>query len=131
MSADGRYVAFRTSFIASDLPAAPAPTVGQLQVLVRDRIARRTVLLTRDATTSDPVGGANGAVVLSQDGSTVMWAGLNAGGQTKFLPGELSDPSSQYILWRRWADGQAAVTRRVTGRATPTTGHAAAPTTSR
>lgn len=118
ISADGRYVAFRTSFIASDLPDADSPTVGQLQVLVRDRQARRTVLLTRDAATGDPVGAANGGVVLSADGSTVLWSGLAAAEQTRFLPGELVDPSSQYLLWRRWAD-PGAVTRRVTGASDP------------
>ena len=119
MSGDARYVAFRTSFIASDLPDAAAPTVGQLQVLVRDREGRRTSLLTRDATTGDPVGSANGGVSLSRDGSTVLWVGLGAAAQTRFLPGELVDPSSQYIFWRRWVDGPSTATRRVTGPSDP------------
>lgn len=118
ISADGRYVAFRTSFVASDLPDAADATVGQLQVLVRDRRTQRTVLITRDATTGDPVGGATGGAVLSADGSTVLWSGLAAAQQTRFLPGELVDPASQYLLWRRWAD-PAAVTRRVTGASDP------------
>jgi hypothetical protein len=123
ISADGNLVAFRT-VVSSDLPAQAAADVPAGQVLVRNRAADTTRLVTavRDAESGEmtglPAGGAAGAA-LSADGSTVAWTGTNAGAQTRFLGGENADPGFFYYLWRRIADGPAAQTRRITGLADP------------
>ena len=114
ISADGRYVAFRTTQ-ASDLPAEAAPATPTQQVFVRDRLERRTRLVTRDQTTGEPAGGALAAAVISADGSTVSWVGRSAPAQTRFVPGEVENPFLEYLLWRRVADGDLATTRRVSG----------------
>lgn len=125
ISADGRKVAFRTD-APSDLPASAAVDVPAGQVLLRDRVARTTRLVTtkRDPgtglATAEPAGGALGlGAAISADGTTVAWTGGNAGAQTRFLKGENADPEFLYYLWRRIADGAAAPTRRITGLADP------------
>jgi WD40 repeat protein len=115
ISADGTKVVFRTD-LASDLPV-PGAAAGQL--LVRDRVAKTTVLVTRTADTGAPAGGASGPAAISADGTTVVWTGANAPAQTRFVDGESLDPAFFYYLWRRVADGPAAPTRRVTGMADP------------
>lgn len=123
ISADGNLVAFRT-VVSSDLPAQAAADVPAGQVLVRNRAANTTTLVTaaRDAEsgamTSLPAGGAAGAA-LSADGSAVAWTGANAGAQTSFLGGENADPGFFYYLWRRIGNGPSAPTRRITGLADP------------
>ncbi len=114
ISADGRYVAFRTTQ-ASDLPAEAGPSTPTQQVFVRDRLERRTRLVTRDLVTGEPAGGALAAAVISADGSTVSWVGRSAPAQTRFVPGEVENPFLEYLLWRHVADGDAATTRRVSG----------------
>jgi hypothetical protein len=49
----------------------------------------------------------------------VAWTGSQAPVQTRLLGGESPDESDNYYLWRRWIDGTAAPTRRVTGLADP------------
>lgn len=123
ISADGSRVAFRTD-VASDLPAGGPVDVPAGQVLVRDRQANTTTLVTarRDpetgAMTGLPAGGAVGAA-LSADGSTVAWTGGNAESQTRFLGGENTEASFLFYLWRRIGDGPSAPTRRITGLADP------------
>src|SRR5262249_53896932 len=112
ISGDGRYVVFRTPFTASNLPAASRPVTPGGQVFVRDRRTQRTVLITKDKTTGDPVGGGIGAATISADGSTVLWLGRAGPAQSAFLTGEFLDDSITYLLWRRWDDAGAA-TRRV------------------
>lgn len=114
LSRDGRFVVFRTAQ-ASDLPAAAGPVTPAQQVFVRDRLERRTRLVTVDRTTGEPAGGALAAAVISADGSTVSWVGRAANAQTAFIPGEVENPVLEYLLWRRVAEGPAAVTRRVSG----------------
>jgi len=117
ISADGNRVVFRTAPDAvSDLPDHAAVDVPGGQVLVRDVAARRTTLVTRAQADGTPAGGAAGAVVISDDGSTVVWSGSHAAPQTRFLDGEHIDPDVNYYLWRR-LDG--SVTRRITGLADP------------
>jgi len=111
ISADGTRVAFR-SVAGSDL-AGPDTPPGQ--VLMRDRQANTTTLVTRASEGGGPAGGASGPVVLSGDGSTVAWTGGNAAAQTRLLGGENTDGSLTYYLWRRLADGVDSPTRRVTG----------------
>ena len=115
ISADGRMVAFRTR-AASDLPAADSPAAALGQVLVRDRAAKSTTLVTRNMSDGSPAGGATAAaapVTISADGTTVVWTGGNAPAQTPFLGGE--QVMDVYYLWRRVADGPSAPTRRITG----------------
>ncbi|HEX5984678.1 MAG TPA: hypothetical protein VFY69_10765, partial [Solirubrobacterales bacterium] len=106
------------------LPAGAGVDAPPGQIFVRDRIADSTTLVTakRDlgsgAMTALPAGGAAGAAI-SADGTTVAWAGGNAGDQTRFLGGETPDSNFLYYLWRRIADGPAAPTRRITGLADP------------
>lgn len=131
ISADGRYVLFRTETVPSSLPEGSKLTPpGQL--FVRDLLAKTTTLVTRTAVgrepeecgtggTSaggEPACGANGPATLSADGSTVAWVGSYAESQTIFLPGESDDISTPYYLWRRWQEADAH-TRRVTGVADP------------
>jgi WD40-like Beta Propeller Repeat len=119
ISADGTKVAFRTD-APSDLPASATSDVPGGQILLRDRTANTTTLVTAErdsgsgAMTDQPAGGAVGAV-LSADGTTVAWTGGSAAAQTRFLDDENEDPSFLYYLWRRMADGPTAQTRRITG----------------
>ena len=115
ISADGRTVAFKTADVRSDLPAEPDITTAGQQAFVRNLDRNETKLVTRSRADGTPAGGALGAVVLSADASTVVWVARNAPVQTTFLPGEGDNPAIEYYLWRRVADGDGAVTRRVTG----------------
>ena len=128
ISADGQSVVFTTEAV-SDLPTGGSVDVPAGQVLVRERAADTTTLVTavRDldgggsgvaAMTEEPAGGARGAAI-SADGTTVAWTGGNAGAQTRFLGGENPDPSFLYYLWRRIGDGPSTPTRRLTGLADP------------
>jgi WD40 repeat protein len=118
IGADGRYVVFRTTELASNLPDRAQVETGPEQLFVRDLQARTTTLLTREAASGDPVGGAIGPATISADGSTVAWVAKNAPAQTRFLPGEAPNDEEPYYLWRRWQEPQAR-TRRVTGIADP------------
>lgn len=115
VSADGSRVVFRTADVSSDLPGGSSigDSPGQ-QVFLRDLDQRTTVLVTQ-AAGGAPAGGALGAAVLSADGTTALWVGRNAPAQTRFLPGEGENPAFEYLLWRRVADGEGAITKRVTG----------------
>ena len=114
ISDDGRYVAFRTTEQASDLPDRPSADTPPGNVFVRDLQARRTVLVSRALDGVSPAGGALRPVAISGDGSTVAWTAENAAGKTRMLTGEPTDPSLRRYLWKRWDDAGAA-TRRVTG----------------
>jgi hypothetical protein len=107
ISGEGRFVVFRNAAATTTLPAG--------QVLVRDRTAGTIRVVTQRAGTGDPAGGGSGPAGISEDGSTVVWTGKNAPAQARFLNGEPRDDNANYYLWRRMADGPAAVTRRVTG----------------
>lgn len=111
MSADGNLVAWRTN-VASDVAGSNTPA-GQL--LVRDRAARTTRLVTRATSDGAPAGGAAGPVALSADGSTVVWTGANADAQTPILAGEPYFDIENYYLHKRIADGVGAPARRITG----------------
>lgn len=115
ISADGRHVVFRSSDVRTDLPAGGELVTPGNQLFVRDRAAGTTTLVSRDRLTGEPAGGAIGGASISADGTTVAWAGREAPRQTVMLPGEGADPVLDYYLWRRVADGDAAVTRRITG----------------
>lgn len=123
ISADGARVAFRTEAV-SDLPARAGVETPADQIFVRDLSTLRTTLVTaaRDPGTGamkdEPAGGALGAA-LSADGSTVAWTGRRAAEQTRFLPGENTDPSFNYYLWRRAPFGPGEATRRITGLSDP------------
>ncbi len=123
ISADGMRVAFVTT-APSDLPASADADVPAGQVFVRDRATNTTTLVSvaRDpltgAMTDQPAGGALGAGI-SADGTTVAWTGSNAPAQVRLLGGENDDPALAYYLWRRVADGPAALTRRITGLSDP------------
>jgi Tol biopolymer transport system component len=119
ISADGRYVVFRTTELESNLPDHPALDTKPGQLFVRDVRAATTTLLSRDATTvtypsGDPVGGTPGPATISADGTTVAWVSTNAGPQTRFLTGEAPVSGVPYYLWRRWQEPKA-LTRRPTG----------------
>ncbi len=118
VSGDGRYVAFRTTELSSDLPDRPTTDTPSENVFVRDLAAKRTVLVSKTLDGNGPAGGALAPVVLSRDGSTVAWVGTNAPIQTRMLAGEVTDPTIRRYYWRRW-DDPGAVTRRVTGLADP------------
>jgi Tol biopolymer transport system component len=121
ISANGRYVIFHT-VAPSDLPAQKSTSTPPHQLFVRDLLEKKTVLLSRDATTGEPVesslGPVLGAASISADGSTVAWVSTDAQAQTRFLLGESSDTSQPYYLWRRWQE-PGSVTRRITGMADP------------
>ena len=102
ISADGRYVLFRSETVPSSLPDRLTPTTPPGQLFVRDLLAKTTTLITRtspghppeECGTSgtsaggEPACGATGPATLSADGSTVAWVGSRAPSQTIFLPGE-------------------------------------------
>lgn len=117
ISDDGRYVAFRTTEQASDLPDLAALESPPGNVFVRDLQAKRTVLVSR-AFDGTGAGGSLAPVVLSADGTTVSWVGERAPSQTRMIEGESLDPGQRYYLWRRWDEGGSA-TRRLTGLADP------------
>lgn len=114
ISADGRFVAFRTVEQRSNLAGTAANGTPAGTVFVRDRVARRTTLVSRAQSDGGPVGTSEAPVVLSADGSTVAWVSNSASQQTRFLPGESADDLAPFYLWRRWADAGAR-TRRITG----------------
>jgi Tol biopolymer transport system component len=116
LSDDGRYVAFRTTEQASDLPDRAGTDTPPGAVFVRDLATARTVAVSRRLSDGAPVGDAQAPVVLSPDGSTVAWVSVNAQDQTRLLGNEVAGPSTQYLLWRRWGD-LGARTRRITGQA--------------
>jgi Tol biopolymer transport system component len=127
ISADGRYVVFRTTELASNLPDHTAVDTPPRQLFVRDLQAQTTTLLSRNMTTihypsGDPVedvtGPALGPATISADGTTVAWVSTNAEAQTRFLPGEKPVANVPYYLWRRWQEPDA-LTRRLTGMADP------------
>ncbi len=118
ISANGRYVLFRTAEVPSSLPEGAIPTTAPNQLFVRDLWDQTTTLVTRKMTGGGPAGGAEGPASISADGSTVAWVGAAAPAQTVFLSGEDLDESIPYYLWRRWQE-PAAPTRRVTGIADP------------
>jgi hypothetical protein len=126
ISADGRFVAFRTVEWNSDLPAGATTDTPPGQVLVRDVLAKHTTLLTTTSQTGGatplgkPAGGAGAAMSISADGSTVAWLGGNAPAQTRFLNGESTDPNRRYYLLRRW-QGPSAATVRFSGLADAST----------
>jgi hypothetical protein len=125
ISADGRYVLFRSAEVRSSLPEGSSAATEKGQLFVRDVLAKTTTLVTRkkrgELEEGAPAGGAEGPATLSADGSTVAWVGSHAPEQTVFLAGEQiqahEDPGT-YYLWRRWAEPQAR-TRRITGIADP------------
>ncbi len=123
ISADGRYVVFRTTELESNLPDHSAVDTPPGQLFVRDLQAKTTTLLSRDQTTvknpsGDPSGGAIGPATISADGTTIAWVSTNAEAQTRFLPGESPVSEQPYYLWRRWQE-PGVVTRRITGIADP------------
>ena len=131
ISANGRYVLFRTETVPSSLPEG-TKLIPPGQLFVRDLLDKTTTLITRTSVghepeecgtggTSaggEPACGANGPASLSADGSTVAWVGSHAESQTVFLQGESSDISTPYYLWQRWQEPDSG-TRRVTGVADP------------
>jgi hypothetical protein len=125
ISADGRFVAFRTLTWSSDLPNESTPDTPGGQVFVRDLVTHHTSLLTQTSQTTgatalgSPAGGALGPLVISADGSTVSWLGNNAPAQTVFLNGEPLDTQTRFYLLRRWQEPNAT-TMRITGIADPT-----------
>lgn len=118
ISANGRYVLFRTAEVPSSLPEGAIPTTEPNQLFVRDLLDKTTTLVTRTMASSSPAGGAEGPATISADGSTVAWVGAAAPAQSVFLSGEDLDESIPYYLWRRWQEPRAP-TRRVTGIADP------------
>jgi Tol biopolymer transport system component len=123
ISADGRFVVFRTTELKSNLPDHATVDTLPGQLFVRDLQAHTTTLLSRDTTTvaypsGDPAGGVTGPATISADGTTVAWVATNASAQTRFLPGESPVSDQPYYLWRRWQEPHA-VTRRITGLADP------------
>jgi Tol biopolymer transport system component len=122
ISADGRYVLFRSAEVLSNLPEGATPSTQPGQLFVRDLTAKTTTLVTRkkkgEPEEGGPAGGAEGPASLSADGSTVAWVGRDAPEQTTFLAGEDLDETLPYYLWRRWQEPGAS-TRRVTGVADP------------
>ncbi|MFZ1155158.1 MAG: hypothetical protein WAN93_09665, partial [Solirubrobacteraceae bacterium] len=120
ISADGRYVVFRTTELESNLPDHSAVDTPPRQLLVRDLQSKTTTLLSREMTTvkypsGDPAGGATGPATISADGTTVAWVSdENVEAQTRFLLGESAVQSVPYYLWRRWQEPEA-LTRRPTG----------------
>lgn len=124
ISADGRYVVFRTTEPRSDLPSGVSIATPPSQLFMRDLVAKTTTLLTQNRVTGEPVSnpleavGAVGPATISADGSTVAWVSTDAPDQTVFIKNETEDVKEPYYLWRRWRE-PAAKTRRVTGIADP------------
>ncbi|HEX4117021.1 MAG TPA: hypothetical protein VHY18_14225 [Solirubrobacteraceae bacterium] len=118
ISANGRYVLFRSAEVPSSLPEGTIPTTEPNQLFVRDLQEKTTTLVTRTMAGANPAGGAEGPASISADGSTVAWVGAAAPAQSVFLSGEDLDESIPYYLWRRWQE-PGAPTRRVTGIADP------------
>ncbi len=122
ISSDGRYVAFRTGEVSSNLPGDAGVETPQQQLFVRDLQAKTTTLLSTqkkgEPEEGKPAGGAIGPTTISGDGSTVAWVATNAPSQTRFLPGESLNNSEPYYLWRRWREPEAPI-RRITGIADP------------
>jgi Tol biopolymer transport system component len=131
ISANGRYVVFRTEVVHSSLPGGSTPTTPPGQLFVRDTLENTTTLVTRTAVGSkseecdaggisggEPACGANGPATISADGSTVAWVGSHAPSQTVFLRGEDLDETTPYYLWQRWQE-PGVPTRRITGIADP------------
>ena len=122
ISADGRYVLFRSAEVPSSLPEGASPSTLPGQLFVRDLTAKTTTLVTRkkkgEPEEGGPAGGAEGPATLSADGSTVAWVGRDAPEQTTFLAGEDLDETLPYYLWRRWQEPGVS-TRRITGVADP------------
>jgi len=118
ISANGRYVVFRTTEPMSDFPDQATVETPKEQLFVRDLQAQTTTLLSRDSENGDPAGGAIGPATISADGSTVAWVATNAPEQTVFLSSEEPSKTTAYYLWRRWREPNAK-TRRVTGIADP------------
>lgn len=124
ISADGRYVVFRTSELKSSLPDDASVATPPSQLFVRDLQNKTTTLLTRDKATGEPVSnpleavGAIGPATISADGSTVVWVSTDAPDQTTFIKNETEDVKEPYYLWRRWQEPDAK-TRRITGIADP------------
>lgn len=117
LSADGNRVVFSAVEVNSDLPASGSVNTPPDQVLVRDISAKKTQLVTRTVdATPQPAGGASGPAGISADGSTVVWTGTNAAGQTFFFNGESAPRFQSYYLWQRLAGGP---TRRLTGATDP------------
>jgi Tol biopolymer transport system component len=144
LTADGRRVAFVTTAV-SNLADPTSTDTPPLQVAVRDLNTQRTQLVSVEydpstgAMNGKPVpasieGGASyGAVYpggaqvpafpspfegasISADGSTVAWMGQSIGKQSRVLPVDPAGAASySEPLWRRIADGDQALTRRVTG----------------
>jgi Tol biopolymer transport system component len=114
ISADGRYVVFRTPELVSDLPNQPTTETPPEQLFVRNIQAKTTTLITRKSGGGEPAGGALGPATISADGSTVSWVGAHAPAQTRFLPGEPESVAEPYYLWRRWQEPSAPI-RRITG----------------
>jgi Tol biopolymer transport system component len=122
ISANGRYVAFRTPETESDLPDHLAVNTPKENLFVRDLSAKTTTLISSqkkgEPEEGEPAGGAIGPTTISGDGSTIAWVATNAPAQTHFLSGESLDVGQPYYLWRRWQEADS-VTRRVTGLADP------------
>ena len=121
ISANGRYVLFRSVEVKSSLPGGSVTSTEKNQLFVRDLQEKTTTLVTRkkkgEPEEGAPAGGAEGPATLSADGSTVAWVGRDAPEQTVFLGGE-EGSTLPYYLWRRWQEPSAS-TRRVTGIADP------------
>jgi hypothetical protein len=122
ISANGRYVLFRTAEVKSSLPEGTTTDTEKNQLFIRDVLDKTTTLITRkrenEPEAGAPAGGAEGPATLSADGSTVAWVGSHAPEQTVFLSGEDSESSTSYYLWRRWQESESP-TRRITGIADP------------
>jgi Tol biopolymer transport system component len=122
ISANGRYVLFRTAEVKSSLPEGVTVTTEKNQLFVRDLLAQTTTLVTRkkqgEPEAGASAGGAEGPATLSADGSTIAWVGRNAPEQTAFVSGEDSESSTSYYLWRRWQE-PGSPTRRITGISDP------------
>ena len=110
LSDDGRRVVF-TAGASGDV--GHDDTVPAGAVLARDLDTRHTLVVSVRHGDQLPLGGAAGAAVISGDGSTVAWVGVDAAAQAPFDADENADPSLPWILWRRIADGAAAGTERV------------------
>lgn len=122
ISANGRYVVFRTPETESDLPDHLVVNTPKENLFVRDLSAKTTTLISSqkkgEPEEGKAAGGAVGPTTISGDGSTIAWVATNAPAQTRFLSGESLDVGQPYYLWRRWQEA-GSVTRRVTGLADP------------